>query len=187
MYIFYGGSFNPPTKAHYNIVKKLLKDYDNSKIIICPVGLNYQKDTLRYKQHRYKMLEILFSKHIKENKVILTDYELNQDKYKGTYHTLNYFKNLYKEDIKFVIGYDNFLNLKSWINYEKLIKDFELIIIKRKDKNLDSNLKDIEKKYNIINLNYKSSSTLARKNKFFRFFYLTKDIRRYIKKYKLYT
>ena len=35
---FYGGSFNPPTKAHIELAKKVIKECNLDKVIFVPVG-----------------------------------------------------------------------------------------------------------------------------------------------------
>ena len=48
MIILYGGSFNPPTLAHYGVVKLLNEVYNPDKIILMPVGCKYPKPNLHH-------------------------------------------------------------------------------------------------------------------------------------------
>ena len=60
--IVYGGSFNPPAKAHLMIVEKLYSTFKPENIIILPVGDTYNlQKHFNYYNHRFKMLEILFN------------------------------------------------------------------------------------------------------------------------------
>jgi len=43
MVLVFGGSFNPPTKAHLEIVEKLLERYEHARVLLLPVGDDYQK------------------------------------------------------------------------------------------------------------------------------------------------
>ena len=40
---FFGGSFNPPTIAHYNLIKQALKEYNFDKVYFVPVNDYYKK------------------------------------------------------------------------------------------------------------------------------------------------
>ena len=41
---FFGGSFNPPTIAHYNLIKQALKEYNFDKVYFVPVNDYYKKE-----------------------------------------------------------------------------------------------------------------------------------------------
>jgi len=71
---FFGGCFNPPTKAHINLAQKALKECDLNKVIFVPVGDFYDKEQLVSGKHRYNMLSI--SCKDLEN-IEVTDLELN--------------------------------------------------------------------------------------------------------------
>ena len=130
MTIIYGGSFNPPTIAHYDIAKYILEKYPDSTLYFLPTNNLYNKDGLKDFNLRVKMLEILCDKLGERAKV--SDFEGKLDKYYGTYFTLSNFVNPY-----FVMGADNFKSITSWINYPKIIIDFKFIIIPRD--NIDIN------------------------------------------------
>ena len=62
MNIVFGGSFNPPTKAHKLILDKLFLLFKPDNIIIVPVGDNYQKKGLIDYTHRLEMVKLLDSR-----------------------------------------------------------------------------------------------------------------------------
>lgn len=119
--IMYGGSFNPPTIAHYAIIKTLCKLYD-SQIIVVPNGDNYNHKKMVSFFHRKNMLELMLKGY---NNIIISDIE-NVTEYHGTYQTA---KLLGHPEI--VIGDDSLMNLAKWINYQNLIKENTFIIITR--------------------------------------------------------
>lgn len=201
MYIYFGGSFNPPTRAHYLIVKTILRKYKDAKVIVSPVGLNYQKESLQYDLHRYKMLTILFEKEIKERKVIVSDYELYDKEFQGTYKVLKHFEKEYDSSVSLLIGMDNFLRLKDWMNYQKLKEEFNIIVFYRKevlvideDDEDDDSFLVFEDNLNRITFHrlYKSSisafasSSRVRRSWFYKFLFLTRKVRKYIDQNKLY-
>ncbi len=137
MTIIYGGSFNPPTIAHYEIAKYILNKFPKSNLFFLPTNNVYKKDQLNDFNLRLKMLEIVCMKLGSRAKV--SDFEGKLDKYYGTYYTLSHFKNPY-----FVMGADNFKSISTWINYPKIVIDFKFIIIPRDDIDIDEVIKNDE-------------------------------------------
>lgn len=184
MNIVYGGSFNPPTLAHEEIVKYLLSNFNCDSLIILPVGNVYGKSDLAPFNNRYEMLKIVFKKY---DKVIISDIERNQ--FLGTYNSLKLLSNTYK-DLYFVMGADNFLNLDKWIKYESLLSEFKFIIFNRGNVDLAN---ELEKKYYnfkdnfiLIELDNKISSTDVRIDLNKNFDSIKKEIYNYIKDNNLY-
>lgn len=54
----YGWSFNPPTLAHAQVVKKVLATKKISQVIISPSGLRWDKDFGINENHRRNLIEI---------------------------------------------------------------------------------------------------------------------------------
>lgn len=184
MNIIYGGAFNPPTKAHYEIVLKLLNDFTNSKVIVLPVGNKYNKEELIEFKDRFTMLEILF----KNNKdVVISDLE-NSDKFLGTVDSLKKLNKIYG-DVSLTIGSDNLKNIDKWIKYEELLENYPLIIFKRDNDDIEkmmNNYRVFNPKYNIVNYSNDINSTAIRNNLEENKEWLTKEVYQYIKNHKLY-
>jgi nicotinate-nucleotide adenylyltransferase len=127
MVLVFGGSFNPPTLAHQKIIIKLQETYPNQKIILLPVGDDYKKQDLVPFCHRLNMLNLL----VKDFSNIITSDIESKRPYGGTLKSLD---ELSKEfsDIHFVIGADNLLDFRTWIEYEKLLAKYPFIIMHRK-------------------------------------------------------
>jgi len=135
MIILYGGSFNPPTIAHYRLSKYLIEKYKPTQFIFIPVGDRYNwKSNLAPFRHRFEMVRIM-CQHLKD--AIVSDYEA-QPEYKGTITTLRYFQSLYpNEEIVYVIGADNLLMITKWIKYEELLKEFRFLVLQRNGINIE--------------------------------------------------
>lgn len=186
MIILYGGSFNPPTVAHKEIIEVLLKEYEPEKIIIMPVGKKYTRKNIKNNEHRLEMLKLITKNY---SNVLVSDYELKND-FLGTINTLNYLKEKYKKDIYLVIGVDNLLEIKTWIKYDELVKNYPIICINRNgilDKNsVNAISKNLGAQIDLINLNIQVSSTNIRNNfeKYKKD--VPKEILSYIEKHNLY-
>ncbi len=129
MVLVFGGSFNPPTKAHYEIIKKLQQSFEPKKIILVPVGDSYHwKERLLPFDRRFDMLKIL-TKDL--DGVELSKAEDTTD-FLGTYHTLKTLK-INDEQLYFVVGTDHLETIEKWKNYEALLKEFGFIVILRKN------------------------------------------------------
>ena len=135
----YGGSFNPCHLMHKKLVLKLLDDNVFDRIIILPTGNFYKKSNLLKGEERMKMLEIMFENN---PKVIISDYEFKNNLI-CTYRSLDFLSNLYKGDsIYFILGGDNLLNFNTWKRYEYILDNYNLLVIKRKNVDIDNKLID---------------------------------------------
>ena len=159
----FGGSFNPPHKMHKNIALKLIDNKYLDKVIYVPTGDKYEKDSLVGAQDRYNMVELM----IKDNpNLLVSDYEL-KNVLTYTFETLDYFKNKYpKEDIYFICGTDNLKQIETWKNYEYILGNYKLLVIKRNGDYIEELLNKYNHyKKNIIISNIEEnnlSSTLIR-------------------------
>ena len=129
----YGGSFNPMHIGHEKIVDYVLNNLNMDKIIIIPVGIpSHRENNLEQSDTRLKICKEIF----KENKKIeVSDIEIKSEGKSYTYDTLLKLIDLYGENNEFfeIIGEDSLKNLKTWKNYEKLLKICKFIVFRRKD------------------------------------------------------
>lgn len=161
----FGGCFNPPHNMHKKIALDLIDKGYLDKVIYVPTGNNYQKKDLAPFLDRYNMLQLMTED--------LVNLEVSDFEFKNTliytYQTLDYFKNKYQNnEIYFICGTDNLKELKSWFNYQYILKNYKLLVIKRNDDKIEDILKElIEYKNNIIITEIESkkiSSTIIRDN-----------------------
>jgi nicotinate-nucleotide adenylyltransferase len=185
MHIVFGGSFNPPTKAHVHMVKHLLDVFEHSKVIVVPVGDDYRKPELVSFTSRMDMLKLAFKDN---DRVILSSIEAKRG-YQGTLKTLNELKETY-DDLHFVIGSDNLSGLRSWIQYETLLNTYPFIVIEREGyltmNEAEKMYEDVKHHFIFIPFDYPISSTQIRKNRDQLKHMLDPDVYDYIKKHQLY-
>lgn len=134
----FGGSFNPIHKGHIKIVEFVLKKLNLDKIIIIPLGIPaLKKIEFEDKIHRYNMCNLAFEDLIKSNKIEVSKIELDDDTISYTYDTLLKIKNKYPNDkIYEIIGEDSAMRLYEWKNYKDILKEAQIVVINRYEKNI---------------------------------------------------
>ena len=189
----FGGSFNPPHKMHKKIAKTLIKKGYVDKVIFVPTGMKYEyKTNLISNEKRVDMLSLMIEK---EKNMAISKYELQQ-KPIYTYETLKHFKKRYKEDeIYFICGTDNLSYIDKWKNGQEILKNYKILVIKRKTDEVESLLKKYRQyRQNIIVTKVKEktiSSTkirtyLKQNNSLKARVYIDRKIYNYIKENNLY-
>lgn len=168
---FFGGCFNPPTIAHIALAEKTLIEANLDKVIFVPVGDFYKKKELSPAIDRYNMLKIACEglKNIE-----ISDIELSIKKTLYAIDAFNLIQDNYpNDDIYFIMGADNFINLMNWKDGKELIEKYKYIVLERKNINVEdyitSNLYEYKNKIFIIkNEEYGefSSSMFREKNDF---------------------
>lgn len=128
-YGFFGGCFNPVTNAHINLANLVVEKYNLDKLIIVPMGNNYQKQDLIDEKHRYEMLKSVTKAH---EKLEVSDIELNLQE---SLTMLQAFETIQKQyhntDNYFIIGADNLIKLMNLPELENLAKNYQYIVIER--------------------------------------------------------
>ena len=161
----YGGSFNPMHIGHEKIVDYVLNNLNMDKIIIIPVGIpSHRENNLEQSDTRLKICKEIFKGN---KKIEVSDIEIKSEGKSYTYDTLLKLIDLYGENNDFfeIIGEDSLKSLKTWKNYEELLKICKFIVFRRKDdKNIQIDEEFLNNKNIIIleNEYYNISSTEIR-------------------------
>ena len=161
----YGGSFNPMHIGHKKIVDYVLNNLNMDKIIIIPVGIpSHRENNLEQSNTRLKICKEIFKGN---KKIEVSDIEIKSEGKSYTYDTLLKLIDLYGENNEFfeIIGEDSLKSLKTWKNYEELLKICKFIVFRRKDdKNIQIDEEFLNNKNIIIleNEYYDISSTEIR-------------------------
>lgn len=180
---FFGGSFNPPTIAHLDLVKKAIQKYQLDKVYFVPVNNFYPKEDLLDIRQRINMLEIICSQ---ETKISVSDIEVENDRLLKAIDIFEIIEKKFQgNDIYFLMGEDNYLKMSSWSNYEKLLK-YKYIVFQRKRES-SINKENVLYINSVENLNISSSIIREKiKNNESIADLVTSDIEKYIKENKLY-
>lgn len=139
----FGGSFNPPHNMHRDIALDLIKNGYVDKIIYVPTGDSYEKEGLKGFQDRYQMVSLMISDY---DSLSLSNVGNDED-YKYTYQTLDYFKAIYPDsEIYFICGTDNLRDFSNWVRFNYIFENYKLLVIRRNKDDISA-LLDIYKDY----------------------------------------
>lgn len=186
----FGGTFDPPHKAHTELAKKVAKDFSLDRVIFIPAGNppHKQENEKTDKLHRFNMVKLA----TKDNDAFfVSDYDLNNEKPNYSYITIEHFKKEFPDDeIFFIIGADSLRDFPFWKNYKMLLTLCKFIVVPRPNVPKEDYYKNFEKDDDLSafvfveDFSYDLSSTELRKN-------LTEDklphgVYEYIKENRLY-
>jgi len=128
MVIVFGGAFNPPTIAHKEIYYHIKKSIAFKHFVYLPVSNLYTKSSLIANHHRINMLNLM----IEDMELAsVSDLEMTDSDFLGTYHSLLRIQEQYNDEVAFVIGADNLKNIHNWKNAISLLTEFKFIVINR--------------------------------------------------------
>ena len=183
---FFGGTFDPPHKAHKFIYKHCLKSCD--KFIFIPTSQSPDKSQpSSTAEDRIKMLKLLIDKE-DYDKVIINQFEIKSIKKPNyTIDTIQHLKQKFHDSsLSMVIGEDQYDNLINWKEYSEIVKQVNIVCFKR---NLIN--RNYDKDITFIDFSFDISSTKIKKkiiaNKFCDIEdFLTSEVYNFIIKKKLY-
>lgn len=161
--VVFGGSFNPPTNAHFGLAEQILNDYDVDRLFFMPVGDHYPKPGLLPATVRVDMLREACHAH---DGFEVSTIEVESEKQLPTIETMELLRTQYiNQDIWFVMGTDNLRDLPNWDRYEDILRDFSLLVLERGEDDASSIVEeyDVMKQYraNIIIMNEEVRSTCS--------------------------
>ncbi len=130
MIIVFGGAFNPVTNAHMEVCNFAINKYPEATFMFLPVSNLYTKSYLESDYHRLNMLKLATNSC---KNVVVSEIEMEDSDFLGTYQSLIRISDNYSEDVYFVVGADNIINMEKWINVEGILSEFKIIVLGRGD------------------------------------------------------
>ena len=125
----FGGSFNPPHKAHKAIIKAVLNQYNLDTVYIMPTAKPPHKSNKAYEStdHRVRMCRLMIDS-IGDSRLKYSDFEIEKGGVSYTYQTILSLKEKYPEDnLYFIIGGDSLEAFSTWVKPE-VISEFATIL-----------------------------------------------------------
>ena len=136
----FGGSFDPVHKGHTVIIEALKKLEEIDKVVLMPTYLNpFKSHFTADAPTRLSWLEELYDR---DKKVIVSDFEVMQNRPVATIETVCALQNEYGK-IFVVIGADNLASLPQWHQFEKLQKMVTFIVVTRDNIDIDPKYKQL--------------------------------------------
>jgi len=155
----FGGSFDPPHSGHQQIVQCAIDTLEIDHLLLVPAYLNpFKSVTLASASKRLKWCHTLFDNF---DKIIVSDYEIRQEKSIKTSETVKHFNMAYT--VKYlIIGSDNLETLTKWHEFSWLNEQVTWVIVTRKGYPL---VTDILRQWKLLPLEATISSSQIRRKK----------------------
>jgi len=155
----FGGSFDPPHKAHQQIVESAVTLLDIDELIVVPAYLNpFKTSSLASASQRLTWCHTLFDAI---PNVTVDDYEIEEGKSTRTSQTVKHFNTKY--DVKYlIIGSDNLSTLTQWHQFDWLNQTITWVIFTREGYPLDV---DRLRSWKVLTMAENISSTDIREEK----------------------
>ncbi len=147
-----GGTFDPPHKGHLKICLEAKKRYKLNSIIWLITKKNPFKNKSLFSLKKRIQLS---KKIIRKNQFIKVKYLEDRVRSNKTIDLINYLKNKNKnQDIFFIMGADNLINLHKWHKWQKILQNCSILVFDR-NKYKSKSLKSIAyKKFGKRGLDY---------------------------------
>jgi len=155
----FGGSFDPPHQGHQQIVSAALETLDIDTLIVLPAYLNpFKTASLADASQRLKWCRELFGDI---PGVIVSDYEIRQEKSVKTAQSVRHFQKDYR--VKYlIIGADNLSTLTQWYDFEWLNEQIVWVVATRDGYPLET---DVLRSWRTLPVKNAVSSSLIRDSK----------------------
>lgn len=133
--VIFGGTFNPPTRAHLDIATEALYYLDAEKVLFVPVSDLYKKDDVEISYHRVNMLNLAIG-NFRRLEIDFT--EVNAVALTYTYETVEKIKSRYQDkELFLLIGADNLEDFKNWKNQRSIMENCSLLVVNRNNSSID--------------------------------------------------
>lgn len=129
----FGGSFDPPTVVHEQIVRALLNDPSFDEVWIMPSGNREDKPQTSEIHKRLAMLAILCQeKFAAEERLHISEFELGLPQPTETFCTYEELGKQYPSTrFWFVFGADSVTTMHTWREGERLLDELPMIVVPR--------------------------------------------------------
>ncbi len=145
--IVFGGTFNPLTYAHEEVIELAKTYFNEEKIVILPSSdkffyswKNYDESSVLPTSLRINILK----EYALRSNNILSLIEIDGKTFK-TYDSLNELKKEFnKKECYFLLGSEKIKEIEKWYNSKKLIEENYLVFFKRNNDDIDTLINETE-------------------------------------------
>lgn len=129
-----GGAFDPPHKSHILIAQNALLELGLDKIVFLPSYNPPHKNLSASCEHRLNMLKLVSQ----NEKFEICEMEINGGFIGYTLTTLPKLREIFGEELIYIIGGDSMRDFYTWYKPEAILKQVELAVFSRDGENLDN-------------------------------------------------
>lgn len=160
--IIFGGAFNPPTRAHAQILQEVatFAEATNQEVWLLPSGNRSDKTINTPSELRLKYLECLALDIETTTPITIETMELYRQIPVETYDTVKELSETYPDyDLTWVFGADSTETMHTWQQGTWLLQNLNMLLIDRAGSTINTNVRH----YHILNIHTPDiSSTLLR-------------------------
>jgi len=130
---FFGGTFDPPHRGHYQLVRTLLTQHPDALVLMMPSFVTPLRSLERYFSYRirFSFLSLLFREEIQQGRVRLSTLERKLPRPNYTITTLEALSTICPMAPSVVIGFDQAIKLPQWKSADALMKNYHFTIFPR--------------------------------------------------------
>ena len=128
----YFGTFDPIHIYHEAIVNHLIQHEGMDKVVVIVSPQSPHKTENTPFIHRALMTIAALKKY--KDKVHVSQIEQNMQKPSYTIDTLKELEKVYNGQFYIVMGFDNWVKIKTWKNWKTIIKKYPILVIPRSNK-----------------------------------------------------
>ena len=128
----FGGSFDPPHKAHLELVKLVVEKLELDHVLVTVANNPWQKSAVRHvtdSSHRLEMTRLLFSGY---SDATVTDIEFQLGSESITSETLRALRSNYQDaEFYLLLGYDTAIAIETWRNPDLVLDQSRVVVVER--------------------------------------------------------
>ncbi len=130
----FGGSFDPVHNEHISVAKNAVKELGLDKLFVMPTfSAPHKTQKASPEKDRLNMLKLAF---LGDEKIEVSDYEINNGGKSYSYITAEHFSSLY-EEVYMIVGGDMLVDFKTWKYPERILNAVKLAVFDRDDFSVD--------------------------------------------------
>jgi len=139
----FGGSFNPPTKAHMYVAEQLIERGIVDEIEFVPAYVSYHhKEYEATTKQRCDMLDLMIDESKFDPVLYVNKFEIKHQMKSSTFDFVEKFLETKIDDCEdteyyFIVGGDNAKKVPNFINGEELIKAIPFIVVNRSNESVE--------------------------------------------------
>ena len=189
----YGGTFDPVHSGHLEIARKVSELFEIEKVVLIPAQVAPHKVGRPVTEpiHRYAMLALATQN---DSQLLISTFELDAPDRCYTVDTVEHFRTKFGDsaELFFIMGADSWSEIRTWREWERLLKIVNHIVVTRPGHEVDKTLPSPDARVSFTDAVIKdvSSSNIRRLAAEGRFSELAQlvpgPVAEYIRKYELY-